>query len=58
MCNLLLTVWISLSAVISRVEGIILSQRSEHWAEGGAGRWHIGAGGPLWVGGEEERSAQ
>lgn len=34
-CALLLTVWISLSAVISRAEGIILSQRRPG-AQGGA----------------------
>jgi len=47
-CDLLLTVWISLSAVISRAEGIILSQKSEHWAEGGACRGGVGAAGLLW----------
>lgn len=56
-CALLLTVWISLSAVISRAEGIILSQRSELWAQGGACRGCVGAAGPPWGRGAWGRGA-
>lgn len=57
-CALLLTVWISLSAVISRAEGIILSQRSKHWAQGGACRGCVGAAGPPWGRGALNKAVQ